>query len=140
MVEPDAVAVDREGPGIGESCLALDERDAVRPAELLDAPRHSGDHVGRPLDHHLAVEVGIGADPHRLRFLGPPSESRCREEGLRRDAPRVEASATELRLLDQRRLDSELRPTDGSGVPAGAAANDDEFRAVRDRRSHVGRT
>src|SRR5688572_11162417 len=50
------------------------------------------------------------------------------QQRLGRDATPVQADAAEVRALDDRGPESELRRTDGSDVAAGAGADDDDVK------------
>ena len=58
------------------------------------------------------------------------------EERLGRDAPAVEARATDLVLVDEGDLEAQLRGAEGGGVPARSTAKHDEIEVIGRADSH----
>ena len=109
--EPGRLAVDRDVVGLLAVGLAVGG-DRVDPAEDPVAD-------GRPVGPDA---VDVDAEPGRLAGLDDPVGRQ--DEHLRRDAPHVEAGATEATLLDQ--ADVEVVQARGDDGVARPRADDDE--------------
>ena len=109
--EPGLLAVDRDVVGLLAVGLAIGG-DRVDPAEDAVAD-------GRPVGPDA---VDVDPEPGRLARLDDPVGRQ--DEHLRRDAPHVEAGATEATLLDQ--ADVEMVQARGDDGVARPRADDDE--------------
>jgi hypothetical protein len=118
----------RRAPDDGDLVLLHQESDAsVEPAR----------HLARALHHRLGVvgdlirrqAVVLGVLQH-VEHLGRA------QQGLGRDAPPVEADATQVVALDDRRLEAELRRPDGGDIASRPRPDDDDVEGLL---SHGGR-
>src|SRR4051812_47759235 len=106
--------------------LVLLEQELDAAGEAFDGIQALGVHgweveLGRDLDAHL----GHRAAGRRLEIFGGV------EQRLRRDAADVEAGAAQrLAALGARRLQAQLRGTDGGDIAAGAGADHQDVEIV----------
>jgi hypothetical protein len=84
----------------------------------------------RKRHHRLGIEADvIRLQPIVLGVLHVMVDLGRAQQGLGGNAAPVEADAAEIRALDDRGLEAELRRADGGDVTAGAGADDQDVEA-----------
>jgi len=114
------LVLERRGP--------LQERDAVRLTELLDAARQLIDDAGLPLLHpaHIHCRIGVYADVFGGRRV--VCDVRAVDERLRGDTAPVQTGSAEGVLLDQGRVETLLCTANRCHVSAGSRPDHEEVR------------
>src|SRR5262249_1364830 len=116
-----------DGALVDEPTATLDERRLVRLEQSADATRHLLDDAALPVLHLVRVDVDATDRDARIRHvLRLLEEVSVGDQRLRRDAAPVDAHAADLFLLDASNGEAELTGTNGTGITARAAPEDQD--------------
>ena len=125
------VVADLNGVRGGKAALASEYGDAVRLDEALQALELAGNELLAEAVHCGDVDrLNARVNAVRRAFAGDVGYLCGVEERLRRNAAAVQACASELVLLNDRRGHSELRGSNCSGVSGASATKNYDVKLV----------